>query len=511
LSGLGTNDSALKQAADALAGLNPDVILLQGVRDWQLCAQLADALKPSEYYVLICSSFRDAATSDPSNDQLGVLSKAKAYFSWSEPWQGTNAPEGGGFAFVALQLKGQRLGFFCLNCPDPVTPSASAQQVRQQVNAVGQWEANRVQSLIMGLSFAGNGPEQQPLREQLVTLLRQAGFLDTFQALPSSERATRPSGTDKGDTVSDFILTQPATFPVSPQVSRSPVARSYPVTCDLELDPLRVAAGWSALAQELEQRSAAARQPEQNPNLTEPAPASKSIAAQLPQPVPGAPALWYALGGAMAVFVLFSVWFMVRVARQSVPRSPRLLPSSFEPDVTTTSSYTVVMSLPSETGSLDQDISIPSQPQSSVQDLPTVHTQSATWEERARAAEQNAERAQSILRDRLAGTLGRWLKQKFVRKLVSDRAQLLESQQNAAFKAMKVDERLARIEKQVQQQTQLYELKIEELTRDLHAAREENRELIRARIAQVKLEMEAVRARMMAQAEQEFGSTDPET
>lgn len=93
-----------------------------------------------------------------------------------------------------------------------------------------------------------------------------------------------------------------------------------------------------------------------------------------------------------------------------------------------------------------------------------------------------------------------WLKQKLVRKLVTDRAQLMEAQQLAARMANTLDTRLARIEAQIQQQNQAYVRRIEELNKELAAAREENRELIRERIAQVKAEMEAARARVLAEA-----------
>jgi hypothetical protein len=97
--------------------------------------------------------------------------------------------------------------------------------------------------------------------------------------------------------------------------------------------------------------------------------------------------------------------------------------------------------------------------------------------------------------------LRQWLKQNLVRKLIADRSQLLETQQAAAHKAMAVEERLSRLEQQIQRQNAGYQARIEDLTRDLIVAKEENRELIRARIAQVKAEMEAARVRMMAQAE----------
>ena len=64
-----------------------------------------------------------------------------------------------------------------------------------------------------------------------------------------------------------------------------------------------------------------------------------------------------------------------------------------------------------------------------------------------------------------------------------------------------MEERLARIERQIQRQNEAYQARIDELTRELIVAKEENRELIRARITQVKAEMEAARARLMGQSD----------
>ena len=128
-----------------------------------------------------------------------------------------------------------------------------------------------------------------------------------------------------------------------------------------------------------------------------------------------------------------------------------------------------------------------------------TQTQSA-WQQRALAAEEKAERTQALVRKGMIPHLQRWLKQKVLRKLVADRSELLTAQQAATHKARAVDERLTRIELQIQQQNLAYERRLEELTLELLAAKEENRELIRARIVQVKAEMEAARARALAQA-----------
>jgi hypothetical protein len=130
-----------------------------------------------------------------------------------------------------------------------------------------------------------------------------------------------------------------------------------------------------------------------------------------------------------------------------------------------------------------------------------TQTQAEVLQQRALAAEQRAERATAVIRRGLIPHLRHWLKQKVLRKLIADRAQLLGTQQAATLKAVAVEERLARIEQQIQRQNSAYQERIEALTRELIVAKEENRELIRARITQVKAEMAAARARMMAQAE----------
>src|SRR6266576_4661684 len=42
-------------AADVLRPINPDIILLQEVRDYEACARLGEAIAPRMYHVAICS------------------------------------------------------------------------------------------------------------------------------------------------------------------------------------------------------------------------------------------------------------------------------------------------------------------------------------------------------------------------------------------------------------------------------------------------------------------------
>src|SRR6266550_2901720 len=77
-----TNDSQIELAAKALSPLDPDIILLQGVRDWRMCQQLAQAL--GVYKVLGCSSFTTASGTETFVRQVAILSKHKSYFFWSD-------------------------------------------------------------------------------------------------------------------------------------------------------------------------------------------------------------------------------------------------------------------------------------------------------------------------------------------------------------------------------------------------------------------------------------------
>lgn len=116
---------------------------------------------------------------------------------------------------------------------------------------------------------------------------------------------------------------------------------------------------------------------------------------------------------------------------------------------------------------------------------------------------QEAAREQALQRSSFLAHLSQWLKQRLVQRLITDRVQLLQNQEAATLQIQDVDQRLARVERQIKEHTRAYEERIADLSRELLAAREENRELIRARIEQVKAEMHAARARAIAEAERE--------
>jgi len=117
-----------------------------------------------------------------------------------------------------------------------------------------------------------------------------------------------------------------------------------------------------------------------------------------------------------------------------------------------------------------------------------------TWRQRALAAEQRAERAQAAIRAGLLPQFAVWLKQRFVRGLVSERSQLLEAQKSAVAELTELERRLDELHTPLQERLRAYEKRIAELEKMLAAKGEENRELLRASIQITRRQLETTRS-----------------
>jgi hypothetical protein len=487
--------------AAALRRLNPDVILLSGVRDWQACAQLAQTLKPAEYNVVVCSAFQDPRTRAPGERQTAILSKRRGYFSWSEPWRlegkGT-LPEG--FAFAAIQFGNQRLAFFSVQLHDPMPAAGggvgdaaamTAALGRQWTAAVASfktWVTNRLGAVVVasgGFSPGSKGEDGE--RAFLGAPLERAFTVPASGAAPgaSPERAMVP------------LNAEAAALP-------GVVLNGSRVTCDLEFIPAKATAGNSLRGnRQMAQDSNLA--PKSRPATEASLPPQEGAGgngAQLATSAQHHPAAFhpqlFIWAAAAVVLAVLLVWARRRRALALVQSPLRLSTGESGPSV---SSYTVVPQQ-SVTASASEVPAAASPPQPIIQlaKESATQTQSKSWPARLSPTQGTPLPRVPRTDPALVLHLTQWLKQKFLRRLIADRAGLMETQQVATLKLKTVEERVARIEALLQEQVRAYEQRIEELNRELLAAREENRELLRARIAQVRAEMEAARARLSALA-----------
>jgi len=361
--------------------------------------------------------------------------------------------------------------------------SGAIAQVLDQIKAVQDWVANRPDYFVLGGTFNTSPESASAVHAAVLSQLGDANFGDLATPLPASARLTRrkPQGT------ADYIFTRPALLGQQLRIIPANLTAHEPVICELELDPAKqiVARPVPPMAQDATGTA--------GPNST----ASLAVMSPPPQPTTGWGSLnpWWIASG-LGLLLLLCIFLLIIRGRE--PRQPTALIADRQA-ASSSPSY-VIVTPSSMTATHAGSVNEPKELR------PVVHIDSSepgaihseTWPQHSRFAEEQS----TLDRETLRAQLANWLKQKFVRKIVADRAAMIQAQNAAALQALEVDQRLARIEKQIEDQNAAYEQRITELTAELNAARYENREMIRARIAQVKSEMLKARERLMAEAQQ---------
>ena len=483
----------VQEAAESLKKLRPDVIMLQQVADWETCHQFVQALQPESYQVVICSSFRDPRANLLSR-QVAILSKAKAYLAWSEPWQNSSASPAapGGFAFAAIRLRNKNIGIFSVQFGDGApagaddSRSAAAQQAREQsarqlvkqIDSLQDWKNNRLQTFIVAGDFDTTPDDARLVHEKTLSLLEQLDFDNAFAGLPLEQRVTLPAATRRPAATLDYIFTRNAGRVDPPLMTPNALCEHAAVTCEMDL------AAPKATTPPPPPLAARAELPPVQPSVS---PTNRTLAtaalANASTPAGSRQTLWWLAGflaGGLALLLLAR-----KLARRS--ELPAVTGTGLELSAKTGASAAIpgadqiLFPAPSERP-----------PYVRIEMEGSTQTQSQTWHPRPEAGPVTP-RMSGAVREGVIANLSRWLKQKAVQRLVSDRERLLATQQAAGLKVLAVDQRLAKIEHQIQQINQEYERRIDDLLKELIAAKEENRELIRAKIALVKAEMEKAR------------------
>jgi hypothetical protein len=116
-----------------------------------------------------------------------------------------------------------------------------------------------------------------------------------------------------------------------------------------------------------------------------------------------------------------------------------------------------------------------------------------SWRTRAVAAERRVQKLTYALRVRLAPQLARWMAQKFVQQLLSNRKRLLQVQQQAEAEIAELERRLAEMQAPLQQRLRAYENRIVQLEEQLLAKDIQNRELVQFAIASTRRKLEKER------------------
>lgn len=237
----------IKAAAKIITILNPDVLLLQEVRNWDACQKLADALAPTRYHVNVCSTFRDGF--GVGQQQVAILSKIPANSAWAEKWKtvsGIDPPRGMAFAIIPFQKR--EVAFYSLHLKSNLVRSGSEREA--QVNIVKRElaaEQTIAHSKEMAKSFPGlscvvvagdfNTNRQQDLfiSERTLPLFESAGFADPGAKLPFANAVTHPGKGRYPDAIFDYVFSRGFKNAGVMEILKTTASDHYPVTVTLDL------------------------------------------------------------------------------------------------------------------------------------------------------------------------------------------------------------------------------------------------------------------------------------
>lgn len=118
----------------------------------------------------------------------------------------------------------------------------------------------------------------------------------------------------------------------------------------------------------------------------------------------------------------------------------------------------------------------------------------AAWRERALAAEDRAQKATAMLRANLLPHMARWMMKEMMQRLLSQRTEILTSQQQAEREVAELADRLELLHAPLEDRLKAYERRIAELEAELAAKGLENQDLIQAQIETTRKKLEGERS-----------------
>ena len=241
-------EQRIKEAADVLRPIDPDIVLLQEVRDYDACARLGEAIAPGIYHVAICSAFKEPFQRGLGKQQVAILSKYQAQAAWAEPWKSMNGVDPPrGFAFAWFKIGNEDIGVYSLHLKSNLIThgdkeAETAKNIRKREVAVTQLVAHvhdviettmlAIKGIVIGGDFNTNHDQEMFAAEKTLDSLIGAGYENGFEELPLSQRVTHPGTHGFPDATFDFLFTRDlkASPPIVTQTNASdhwPVTRNF--------------------------------------------------------------------------------------------------------------------------------------------------------------------------------------------------------------------------------------------------------------------------------------------
>jgi endonuclease/exonuclease/phosphatase family metal-dependent hydrolase len=233
----------IQAAADVLKKLDPDILLLQEVRDYDACARLGDAIQPGAYTVVVCSAFKGG------KQQEAIMAKIPAQAEWSESWksmEGIDPPRG--FAFAWFKIGNADIGVYSLHLKSNLVTHGNAevetaQNIRKREVSIQQLLTHihdvigtvipSIKGLIIGGDFNTNHDQAMFEAERTLDSLINAGFRSIFEGIALSTRITHPGSHGFPDATFDYLFGKNLKLG-KPIITQTNVSDHLPVSADVE-------------------------------------------------------------------------------------------------------------------------------------------------------------------------------------------------------------------------------------------------------------------------------------
>jgi endonuclease/exonuclease/phosphatase family metal-dependent hydrolase len=243
-------EQRIKEAADVLRPINPDIVMLQEMRDYDVCARLGDAIAPGIYHVAICSAFKEPFQRGLGRQQVAILSKYQAQAAWAEPWKSMNGVDPPrGFAFAWFKLGNEDIGVYSLHLKSNLImhgnkEAETAKNIQKREVAIAQLLAHihdvvrakmpTIKSFVIGGDFNTNHDQAMFSAERTLDSLADAGYQNGFEGLSLSQRVTHPGSHGFPDATFDFLFTKNLTG-LLPTITQTDTSDHWPVTREFRL------------------------------------------------------------------------------------------------------------------------------------------------------------------------------------------------------------------------------------------------------------------------------------
>jgi endonuclease/exonuclease/phosphatase family metal-dependent hydrolase len=238
----------IKEAADVLRPINPDIVLLQEVRDYEACARLGEAIAPGIYHVAICSAFKEPFQRGLGKQQVAILSKYQAQAAWSEPWKSMNGIDlPRGFAFAWFKIGNEDIGVYSVHLKSNLITrgdkeAETAKNIRKREVAVAQLLTHirevigttmpMIKSVVIGGDFNTNHDQAMFAAERTLDSLTGATYRSVFEGIPFEQRITHPGSHGFPDATFDYFFGKNIRMGKA-TITPTNVSDHLPVTCDV--------------------------------------------------------------------------------------------------------------------------------------------------------------------------------------------------------------------------------------------------------------------------------------